>query len=252
MLLEGKNAIIYGAGGLGAGIAQTFAREGANVFLAGRRREPLEALAGEIGAEAAVLDALDEQAVDRHVAAVAEKAGRVDVSFNLISRGDVQGTPLLDMAVDDLVRPVVTGLTSTFITARAAARRMVEQGSGVILALDSGSAHGSPMMGGTGPADGATDTLIRNLATELGPQGVRALGLWAAGVPETLTVEKLSAVNPQITEEAVQGILQNLDQMRLLKRSPRLEEVANTAAFLASDRSALTGVWVNATGMFVS
>jgi NAD(P)-dependent dehydrogenase (short-subunit alcohol dehydrogenase family) len=104
------------------------------------------------------------------------------------------------------------------------------------------------MMGGTGPADGATDTLIRNLAIEIGPHGVRVLGLWAAGVPETLTAERLSAVNPAITEETVAGLLQNLDQMRLLKRSPRLEEIAATAAFLASDRSALTGTWVNATG----
>ncbi len=101
-LLRDKNAIIYGgAGGLGAGLARVFAREGATVFLAGRTREPLQALAAEIAAEGgaahwAPVDALDEQAVQDHVRAVVEQAGSVDVSFNLTSRGDVQGTPLLE------------------------------------------------------------------------------------------------------------------------------------------------------------
>ena len=149
MLLEDKNAIIYGAGGgIGGGVATAFAREGARVFLTGRTRGTLDGLAAEITAaggraEVAVVDALDEQAVDEHASAVVAEAGSLDVSFNLIARGDVQGIPLAEMTTADLVRPITTGITSTFITARAAARHMVPQGSGVILALDSGSAHGS-------------------------------------------------------------------------------------------------------------
>jgi NAD(P)-dependent dehydrogenase (short-subunit alcohol dehydrogenase family) len=183
MLLENKNAIIYGGGGaIGGAVAQTFAREGARIFLAGRTREPLEAVAKDIkaadgAAEEAVLDALDEQAVEEHAREVVAQAGSIDISCNLITRGDVQGIPLVEMKTDDLLRAVVNGLRTNFITARAAARRMVEQGSGVILALDSGSANGSPMMGSTGPADAATDTFIRNLAAEIGPQGVRVVGI---------------------------------------------------------------------------
>ena len=92
-LLQGENATIYGAGGgIGAGVARTFAREGARVFLAGRARETLDAVATDItsesgAAEVAVLDALDEAAVDEHVREVGNQAGSVDVSFNLISRG---------------------------------------------------------------------------------------------------------------------------------------------------------------------
>ena len=204
MLLENKNAVIYGGGGsIGGAVAKEFTREGARVFLAGRTREPLEAVATDIAsargsAEVAVLDALDEEAVDEHARAVAEQAGSIDVSFNLVTRGDVQGIPLVDMKTDDLLRAVVNGLRSNFITARAAARHMIEQGSGVILALDSGSANGSPMMGSTGPADVATDTFIRNLAAEIGPRGVRALGLWTAGLPETLSREKLAAVDSNL------------------------------------------------------
>jgi NAD(P)-dependent dehydrogenase (short-subunit alcohol dehydrogenase family) len=159
------------------------------------------------------------------------------------------------MTPDDLLRAVVGGLRSNFLTARAAARRMIEQGSGVILALDSGSATGSPMMGSTGPADAATDVFIRNLAAEIGPHGVRVLGIWTAGLPETFSREKLAAVDSRFEDEAAfEGLIEGLDAMRMTRRSPRLAEVAATAAFLASEKAgAITGTFVNATsGMFPS
>src|SRR5439155_19250871 len=83
-LLEGKNAIIYGGGGgIGGGVARAFSREGARVFLVGRTRDRLEGVAKEIteaggSAEVAVLDALDERAVDEHVAQVAATPGSAD------------------------------------------------------------------------------------------------------------------------------------------------------------------------------
>src|SRR5439155_19033137 len=86
MLLEKKNAIIYGGGGaIGGAVARTFAREGARVFLAGRTQASLDGVAKEIAdaggtAEVAVLDALDERAVDEHARAVAAQAGSVDIA----------------------------------------------------------------------------------------------------------------------------------------------------------------------------
>jgi NAD(P)-dependent dehydrogenase (short-subunit alcohol dehydrogenase family) len=261
MLLKDKNAVIYGAGGsIGGAVAREFAREGARVFLAGRTRDPLDAVAADISsvggsAEVAVLDALDEKAVDEHARAIVSEVGSIDVSFNLITRGDVQGIPLIEMATDDLLHAVVSGLRSNFITARAAARHMVGQGSGVILVLDSGSANGSPMMGSTGPADAATDILVRNLAAEIGPRGVRVVGIWTAGLPETFSREKIAAVDSRFQEEAAfQGLIESLDQMRMTRRSPRLKEVTATAAFLASGKAAaITGTFVNVTsGTFSS
>jgi NAD(P)-dependent dehydrogenase (short-subunit alcohol dehydrogenase family) len=256
-LLEKKVAIVYGAGGgLGSGVARTFAREGATVFLAGRTREPLEAVADDIAAaggsaDLAVVDALDEGAVDDHVRTVVEQAGRVDVSFNLVTRGDVQGVPLVDMTVADLTRAVTNGLAANFLTARAAARRMVEQGSGVILTLTSGSGSGgTPMMGSTSPADAATEAFMRSLAAEVGPQGVRVLGIWTAGVPETLTPEKIATVNAtmQLDDAGLHQMITGLASMTMLRRAPSLALVAESAAFLASDRAgALTGTITNAT-----
>ena len=256
--LEGKNAIIYGGGGgVGSGVAQAFARDGARVFLVGRTQEKLDAVAEEItsaggSAEAAVIDALDEQAVDEHALAVVSEAGSVDVSFNLITRGDVQGIPLVEMTTDDLLRAVVTGLRSNFITARATGLRMIEQGSGVILHLNSASGAGAmPGMGSTGPADAAIEAFMRYLAAELGPHGVRVCGIWTAGVVETLSKEKLAAVggedtpDPQTVEEMIAG-------MSALRRAPRLADVSEVAAFLASDRAAgITGTMTNVTSGLV-
>ena len=257
-LLDGKNAIIYGGGGgIGGGVARAFAREGARVFLVGRTPDTLEAVAKEITAasglaETAVLDALDERAVNEHVGDVASKAGSVDVSFNLITRGDVQGTPLVEMTTADLLRAVVNGLQSNFLTARAAARRMTEQGSGVILHLNSASGAGAmPGMGSTGPADAATEAFMRYLAAEVGPHGVRVCGIWTAGVVETLSREALAEVggenapDPQTVEQMIAG-------MAALRRAPRLADVAEVAAFLASDRAAgMTGTMTNVTSGLV-
>lgn len=253
-LLERKNAVIYGGGGgIGGGIARAFAREGARVFLAGRTPEPLEAVAKEIAgagglAETAVLDALDEQAVEEHLRGVAARAGSIDVSFNLISRGDVQGRQLVEMSGEDLLRAVVTGLTSSFVTARAAVRHMSRQGSGVILHLNSASGAGAmPGMGSTGPADAATESFMRYLAAEVGPLGVRVCGIWTAGVAETLSRQKLAAIAGEGAPEAG-AALAMIAGMAALRRAPRLADVCEVAAFLASDRAGgITGSMTNVT-----
>ncbi|MEU3463466.1 SDR family oxidoreductase [Streptomyces sp. NPDC006733] len=256
MMLQNKVAVVYGgAGSLGAGVARAYTEAGARVFLAGRTEATLKRTAAEVGAEYDVLDARDEQAVEAHAASVVERAGRLDVSVNLVPRGDFQGVPLTDMSLEDYTRPVVQGIACQFITARAAARRMVPQGSGVILSLNSGSANGSPMMGGTAAADGALDALIRQFAQEIGPAGVRVCGIWTAGVADSLTPEKLAAAGaPGMDEAAVAGLVGHLDSMRMTKRSPRIADIAALATFLASDAGvSITGTWVNATaGMFPS
>ncbi|HEX9837845.1 MAG TPA: SDR family oxidoreductase, partial [Anaerolineales bacterium] len=246
MLLKNKNAIIYGAGGgIGGAVARTFAREGARVFLTGRSQEPLKVVAADIAAAGGVaevteIDALDEQAVEEHARTVASRAGSVDVSFNLISRGDMQGTPLVDMTAADLTHAVITGLTTHLLTARAAARHMIDQRSGVILVLTSGSSVGAPpMMGSTPPADAALEAFMRCLAAELGPHGVRVLGLWTAGVPETLTPEKIASVNSNMImdDAGLENLKGQMAQMTMLRRMPALAQVAEVAAFLASDRA---------------
>ena len=154
MLLEHKTAVIYGAGGpIGGAVAQAFARAGAKIFLAGRTEVKLDEVAGDIRAqggiaETAVVDALDEQSVDAYVDAVVEQAGSIDISFNLISYGDVQ-EPLLKIALADFLQPIATAIRTQFVTTRAAARHMIRRGSGVILAF-----------GGDGPQTLPEDSVL--------------------------------------------------------------------------------------------
>lgn len=250
MLLTGKTAVVYGAGGLGAGVARTFASEGARVFLASRSAGPLAAAADAVRAEGgtvdtAVVDVLDEEAVDAHLRNVVAAAGSVDVSFNLTSREDRQQIPVVDMTVEDFTTGPRTALRGQFITARAAARVMSAQGSGVILSLTSGTARApSAGMGNTGAADGAVESLMRTLASEVGPRGVRVVGLYTAAVAETLTRERIAGITGQ--EVDVDAILAGVASMTTLRRAPALDHVTGTAAFLASDRAGdITGTIVN-------
>jgi 3-oxoacyl-[acyl-carrier protein] reductase len=243
VLLEDKTAVIYGGGGsIGGAVARTFAREGARVFLAGRTLATLERVAADIraaggAAETAEVDALDERAVDEHADAVAAAAGGLDISFNLIQHGDVQGTPMAEMALEDYARPVVTAVRTTFLTWRAAARHMTRQGSGVILAF---GGEGDPPrgyhLGGLQTAFHAVEAMRRQLSVELGPNGVRVVTLRTGGVPESLPADM----------GAREAIAESLAQATLLGRAATLEDVGNVAAFVASDRArTMTAATVN-------
>jgi 3-oxoacyl-[acyl-carrier protein] reductase len=232
MLLENKNAVIYGAGGsIGSAVARAFAREGARVHLAGRTIESLEQVAEEIRsaggvAEMAQVDALDETAVDEHANAVVASAGGIDISFNLISVGDVQGTPLAEMPLEDFERPVMIAVRTQILTSRAAARHMSKQGSGVILFF---GGYGDPLpdyyLGGFQVALNAIESLRRQLASELGPYGIRAVTLQTGGVPETI---------PE-SFDGREAIIEGIVGLTMLKRAATLEDVGNVAAFAASD-----------------
>jgi 3-oxoacyl-[acyl-carrier protein] reductase len=252
MLLEGKNAVIYGGGGsVGGAVARAFAHEGANVFLAGRTREPLDRVASDIEkaggrAEVAELDALDEQAVERYVGGLVDSAGSVDVTFNAISLQDVQLIPLVEMSREDFMRPISTGMTTHFLTARAAARYMDARGSGVILTFSASAARAyfpGVNVGGFGIACTAIEALTKQLAAELGPSGIRVNCLRSEGIPESwesASTEEWSASTGEI--EAF------LKQRSLLGRVTTLADVGNAAAFLASDlASATTGTVFNLT-----
>ena len=235
MLLENKNAVIYGAGGsIGGAVARAFAREGARVFLTGRTEAKLKAVADEIRvagrqAETAVVDALDEEAVDRHADAVVAEAGSFDISFNLISHPYTHGVPLAEMAVDDFIAPVETAARTAFITARAAARHMIPRHSGVILAFGGPGDRSGPnrdyYLGGTQVAFDAIETIRRQLSVELGSHGIRVVTLASGGVPESL---------PE-GFEGRERIVEMIEGQTLLGRAATLEDVGNAAAFAASD-----------------
>jgi NAD(P)-dependent dehydrogenase (short-subunit alcohol dehydrogenase family) len=253
--LTGKVAVVYGAGGaIGGAVARAFAAEGARVFATGPHRESVDMVVKEITAvggtaEAAEVDALDEQAVDGHLRYVADTADRVDISFNAfgLRHTDILGVPLADMDAERFLAPITAYTASYFLTARLAARRMIPRGSGVIMTVTALPARtATALNGGYGPALAAKEALTRDLSLEFAPHGVRVVGLRPHGMPETGTMRKVfDARPPGPTWEEFQEYLAGSAHG---KRLMVLREVADAAVFLASDRaSGMTGTTVNLT-----
>jgi NAD(P)-dependent dehydrogenase (short-subunit alcohol dehydrogenase family) len=239
MLLKNKNVIIYGAGGaVGGAAARAFAREGAKVFLAGRTLGKVEAIAQEISAaggraEAAQVDVLDEQAVEKHIGDVSGKIEGIDVLFNAIGMEDIQGIPLLDMTAEDFTQPVLISTRTQFLTARAVARRMVKKRSGVILTITSvPDPEGTPNVGGFDAACAAVEALWRSFAAELGPQGIRFGIIRSPGSPDTPAVQEVFQVHARAAGKSLKEYLVETGGDTGL---PTVAEVANTVVLMASN-----------------
>lgn len=257
MILRSKVAVVYGGGGVvGGAAARAFARAGARVFLAGRSPEKLEGVARDIVAagglaETALVDALDEDAVNRHADAVVAKAGSIDIALNAVGVFHVQGVPLAGLSLADYSYPIEAYTRTNFITAKAVARHMVSEGAGVILMLSTPvSKMAGPGYLGHCVACAGVEALSRHLAGELGADGVRVLCLRSHAIPEAVTLGSHSReVFRQVALPAgmdIDEMLAGAAESTLLKRLPRLAEIANTAVFLASEQAgAMTGTVVN-------
>jgi NAD(P)-dependent dehydrogenase (short-subunit alcohol dehydrogenase family) len=241
MMLDGKQAIVYGAAGpIGSAVATGFAAAGATVHLAGRTAASLEKVAETIRAaggtaSCAVVDAQDERSVDEHAAAV----GRIDISFNLIGTEQFFGKPLVELSLAEVEQPVREMFRTYYLTSRAAARQMITQRSGVILSFG-GDGPPTANLGSFQAGFGAVEALRRSLAVELGAHGIRVLTLQTNGIPEALPSSFPESVRREIAETTAGATM--------LNRAATLADVAAVAAFAASDRAAaLTGSVINLT-----
>ncbi len=240
-LLQDKTAVIYGAGGaIGGAVARAFAAEGAFVHLAGRTGSRLEKVARDIlenggQAETAVVDALNEEQVDDFVARVAKKNRRIDISFNVISFGDIQA-PLMEIDVDDFTQPVSLATRTHFLTTRAAATHMIKQRSGVVLMFGGSGPQTLPGLGGFKVAMDAMEGLRRQWALELGRHGIRVVTMVSGGIIETIPWQA----------EGREEIVVEIAKAAHLNRTATLADVGNVACFIASDKAgAITDATVN-------
>src|SRR2546425_4747380 len=151
-LLTHKHAVIFGAGGaVGAAVAKEFAAQGATVFLSGPTLGAIEQVAQDIHkdggvAYAAEADALDAQAGHADLDSVAQEGGSIDILLNAMgpqAKDYGNGTSTMELPLEQLLLPLTTLVPSQFITARAAARYMVRQHSGVILFVTTTPARGT-------------------------------------------------------------------------------------------------------------
>jgi NAD(P)-dependent dehydrogenase (short-subunit alcohol dehydrogenase family) len=236
MMLNDKVAVVYGAGGaIGGAVARGFASEGATVFPTGHE----------------LVDALDERAVDDHLESVIEQAGRVDISFNAVGIPDtgIVGVPLVELDAEQFLLPITAYARSYFLTARLAARRMLPNRSGVIMRVSALlSRTGTPLVGGYGPAMAAIEALTRGLSAELSPHGIRVVGLRPQAMPETATIREAFEPRAEATGLTWEQWQERLASRTHTRRLLTLEEMAEVAVFMASDKaSGMTGTIVNLT-----
>jgi 3-oxoacyl-[acyl-carrier protein] reductase len=251
MLLQNKNAIIYGAGGsLGSAVAKAFSAAGARVFLTGHRKDSVQRTADAIlasggKAEIDLVDGFDEKAIGGHLEITMQKAGSVDISFNAIAVNVVQNIPLTDISVTDFVDTISRTMQTRFLTAIAAARVMMKQRSGVILSLTATPGGiGYPYTGGFGPTCCAVENFSKNLAAELGVYGIRVVNIRSGGSPDSKVFKQAIDGDPA----AMAPILQGMKNDTMLKQMPLMADIANAAVFLSSDLAAkITGVTLDVT-----
>ena len=247
--LKNRNAVIYGAGGsLGGAVAKALAEAGAKVFLTGRRMGSVQTVANDIlksggFAEAEVVDALDEDAVNKHMDRIVKKSGRVDISFNAVGSDIVMNIPLVDISLDDFVSPISMTMRTRFITAKAAAKVMMKQRSGVILTLTATPGGiGYPYTGGFAAACAAVENFSRNLAIELGIFGIRVVNMRSGGSPDSRVFKNAIDTQPEV----MAPIIRQMEADTILKKLPLMADIANLAVFLSSDSAGkITGVTVD-------
>ena len=200
----------------------------------------------------AVLDALDDIAVNTYIESVATQAGTVDIAFSAVGpspRDYGNAKPATELTIQEFITALATVVKSQFVAARAAARHMVTQGSGVIILLTGSPARGH-VQGATaiGTAFGAIESLTENLAIEVGPAGVRVVCLRTTANIDSRTIQQTMdsvAAAMHITKEQALASVANLN---FLKVPATVTDTAKAAVLLASDNARmLTGTVVNAT-----
>lgn len=253
-LLDGKTAVIYGAAGnIGRATAKAFAKEGSRVYLAGRTLDTTRSLADEIKsagglAEASRVDALDPASVEEHLQGIVAREGRLDISYNLISTGVAMGSQLTQLSLEQFDRASFTRVKSCFITSTAAARIMQKQGRGVILGITAGNGR-LPVQetGGFPVGNAAIEAMLKQLAMEAGPQGVRVVCLRTGATPESPVLQEVYARLAEVRGTTKEQVERTEAEHTALKRSPFIAEVANAAVIIASDyASAITATPLNA------
>lgn len=258
LTLQGKNAVVFGAGGsIGAAVAKEFAAEGAKVFLVGRTKSSLEWVAKQIAdssgvAQTAVLDTVDDRAVNDYIEGIVQQTGRIDVLLDVsgpLAREYGNTKLAVDLSVHEFLVPLQTMVKSRFITARAAARQMIKQHSGVII-LVTGSPARPHVPGATaiGAAFAAMENLTQNLAFEVGPFGVRVVCLRTTANIDSRSIQDTTALIAGRVNITKDQAMEQISQYNFLKVAATVQDTANAAVLIASDRARMmTGTVVNAT-----
>lgn len=213
--------IIGASGGIGSATVRLLATAGHRLFLAGRDRTTLDALAGEVAAEGVEsVDARDIAAVDAFVAGVVETTGRLDGAANLA--GSLLLKPAHLTSAEEWEDTLATNLTSAFALVRAAAPRMRKHGGSIVLASSAAARTGVSNHEAIAAAKGGIISLARSAAATYGGNGVRVNAI-APGLTRSRMTAQLVEVEAQAEASR---------RMHVLGRLGEPSDVAAMVAFL--------------------
>jgi NAD(P)-dependent dehydrogenase (short-subunit alcohol dehydrogenase family) len=248
--LAGRVAAVTGAGqGLGRAIAVALAGSGAKVLCGARTLAKVEATAAAIGAEggeaaAAVLDVTDRASCAAFVAAAVTRWGRFDIM--VCNAGIRVPRPAVDTDEATWRRILDVDLTGCFNSAHAAGHWMIEHGGGAIVAVGSTAGMvGFPNLVAYGAAKGGVGQMVRTLAIEWAPYGIRVNAVAPGHMAHAMRHAAFEREDPRVRDE--------IDLTTPLRRTGRDEELAGPAVFLASDAASfITGVVMPVDGGYVA
>jgi NAD(P)-dependent dehydrogenase (short-subunit alcohol dehydrogenase family) len=229
MRLANKTALITGGNsGIGLATAKLFVAEGAKVAITGRDQAKLEAAAKELGpnALAIVADATDVAATERAVARAVEKFGKLDILF--ANAGIGANTPVGGTTLETFESVLKTNVTAVFFTVQAALPHLNDGGS-IVLNGSVISVLGSPGYAAYAASKAGVRAMARVMASELSPRGIR-VNVVAPGGTSTPIWDRAAP-----TPDAVIALEKRISQGIPLGRFGKVEEVAKTVLFLASD-----------------
>jgi len=241
-LLDGKVAIITGASkGIGRVLSLCFAREGAAVICAARSTDLVRetaALVQRAGGRALAVtcDASREDDVERMVAAGVEAFGRITTLIN--NAGDGGPTrPIEDYTMDDWLYTIHSCLTSSYVCTRFAVPEMVKAGGGVIVNVSSQAGRrGLPYRIGYCSAKAGQIGMTYGMALELGPRGIR-VNCVAPGAVEGDRIDRVIAGQAEVRGVSLEAMRTAVLERSPLRRMTTADDIAEAAAFLASDRA---------------
>jgi NAD(P)-dependent dehydrogenase (short-subunit alcohol dehydrogenase family) len=247
MMLEGKTVIVTGVGsGLGRECVTAALREGANVVLAARTQEVLEATAAEVDpsgerVEAVPTDVTDAAACEALVARATERFGSVDALIQVAAFEYVFGG-LHETKDEDWRKAFETNVIGALTVLRPVSKAMVESGGGAVVLIGSQSMFKPALpQAGYAASKGALLSTMYYLADELGADNIRCnmvVPSWMWGPPVQMFVEGTANQKGISVEEALNEIVGDFP----LKRMTEDGEVADVAMFFASDHAkAVTG-----------
>lgn len=244
--LKDKVAVVFAASGEIAGaVARSFAQHGAKVYVTARNEAAVKSLAGQIiaaggHAEPAKVDAQNEAEIESLVKKIVLDNGRLDIVFNGIgaSYQEMGGRPPTTQATfEQFMAPMQKIVGSQFLTSRTAAKYMAAtQSKGTILLLTAALSKSKfPNLAGITAASCAVEGLTRVMAAEFGPEGIKVTCICAGALMETKRISGWIDAAAKQYGIPVDQMIAQYKAFDILKTSPTLKQLGETAAFLASE-----------------